>query len=222
MMFDFALVPCRHSGLNAGISAPNQTKFPSMPFSARTTLFKLSCLAVFAFGSSISAHAATLTEDFNADLPAWESGWFGQHSNASNYCADNYCLVNGDWADPSNTVRGMAGSGLVLSSDASQSRGWAFTVDGEVIYLRPSGRLDCTDGQVLHAWCSAGLGLAWRSAWEVEQEVRAGELVNVLADFAAPPNGIYAVFPHAKHLALRVRLWIDFLKHSYGATNYWR
>jgi len=111
---------------------------------------------------------------------------------------------------------------LALSSDASQTRGWAFNVDGEVVYLRPTGRLDCTDGQVLHAWCSAGLGLAWRSAWEVEQEVRAGELVSVLTDFAAPPNGIYAVFPHARHLALRVRLWIDFLKHSYGDSSYWR
>ena len=84
---------------------------------------------------------------------------------------------------------------LALSSDASQTRGWAFNVADEVVYLRPTGRLDCTDGQVLHAWCSAGLGLAWRSAWEVEQEVRAGELVSVLSDFAAPPNGIYAVFP---------------------------
>ncbi len=110
---------------------------------------------------------------------------------------------------------------LALSSDASQTRGWAFSIDGEVHYLRPSGRLDCTDGQVLHAWCSAGLGLAWRSAWEVEQEIAAGELVSVLDDFAAPPNGIYAVFPHARHLALRVRLWIDFLKHSYGDASYW-
>jgi DNA-binding transcriptional LysR family regulator len=111
---------------------------------------------------------------------------------------------------------------LTLSSDASQTRGWAFQIDGEVHYLRPSGRLDCTDGQVLHAWCSAGLGLAWRSAWEVEQEIAAGELVSVLDSFAAPPNGIYAVFPHARHLALRVRLWIDFLKHSYGDAGYWR
>jgi hypothetical protein len=30
------------------------------------------------------------------------------------------------------------------------------------------------------------------------------------------------VFPHAKHLALRVRLWIDFLKHSYGDSAYWK
>ncbi len=111
---------------------------------------------------------------------------------------------------------------LTLSSDASQTRGWAFVVDGAVTHLRPSGRLDCSDGQVLHDWCLAGLGLAWRSTWEVEQEVSSGRLVSVLDDFAAPPNGIYAVFPHAKHLPLRVRLWIDFLKHSYGDADYWR
>ena len=111
---------------------------------------------------------------------------------------------------------------LTLSSDASQTRGWAFVVDGAVTHLRPSGRLDCSDGQVLHDWCAAGLGIAWRSTWEVEQEVASGRLVSVLDDFAAPPNGIYAVFPHAKHLPLRVRLWIDFLKHTYGDSAYWR
>jgi DNA-binding transcriptional LysR family regulator len=111
---------------------------------------------------------------------------------------------------------------LMLSSDASQTRGWAFTVDGEVIHLRPSGRVDCSDGQVLHDWCVAGLGLAWRSTWEVEQEVAEGRLVSVLDEFAAPPNGIYAVFPHAKHLPLRVRLWIDYLKHTYGDARYWQ
>ncbi|MEY2892715.1 MAG: hypothetical protein RJA98_2623 [Pseudomonadota bacterium] len=110
---------------------------------------------------------------------------------------------------------------LTLSSDASQTRGWAFMVDGALTHLRPSGRIDCSDGQVLHDWCVAGLGMAWRSTWEVAHEVAAGQLVSVLDDFAAPPNGIYAVFPHAKHLPLRVRLWIDFLKHSYGDASYW-
>lgn len=110
---------------------------------------------------------------------------------------------------------------LTLSSEASQTRGWAFVVDGELVHQRPRGRLDCSDGQVLHDWCLAGLGIAWRSAWEVQREVAAGRLVEVLAAFAAPPNGIHAVFPHARHLPLRVRLWIDFLKHSYGAAGYW-
>ena len=110
---------------------------------------------------------------------------------------------------------------LTLSSEASQSRGWAFVVDGQLTHQRPSGALDCSDGQVLHAWCLRGMGIAWRSTWEVEQDVAAGRLHVVLADHAAPPNGIYAVFAQRKHLALRVRLWIDFLKHSYGDPAYW-
>ncbi len=133
---------------------------------------------------------------------------------------------------------------LALSSEASQTRGWAFRVPRaagsqgsapslagaatatatatEVIHLRPSGPLDCSDGQVLHDWCLAGHGIAWRSTWEVEAEVAAGRLVAVLEDFAAPPNGIYAVFPERKHLPLRVRLWIDFLRHHYGQPGFWK
>ena len=121
-------------------------------------------------------------------------------------------------ASPADLMRHAC---LTLSSDASQTRGWAFTVNGELTHLRPSGPLDCSDGQVLHDWCLRGLGLAWRSTWEVEQDVASGRLQVVLEDFAAPPNGIFAVFPQRKHLPLRVRLWIDFIKHSYGDPSYW-
>jgi DNA-binding transcriptional LysR family regulator len=110
---------------------------------------------------------------------------------------------------------------LMLSSDASQSRGWAFMIDGQLEHLRPGGPLDCSDGQVLHDWCLAGHGIAWRSTWEVAQEIAQGQLVHLLQDFAAPANGIYAVFPQRKHLPLRVRLWVDFLKHHYGQAGYW-
>lgn len=115
---------------------------------------------------------------------------------------------------------------LTLSSDASQSRGWAFQMPGEgvrssTVHLRPKGPLDCTDGQVLHTWCLQGYGIAWRSAWEVQADIDAGRLVTVLDAFAASPNGIYVVFPQRKHLPLRVRLWIDFLKSTYGQKDYW-
>ena len=121
---------------------------------------------------------------------------------------------------------------LTLSSDASQTRGWAFNApnskddingdnhDKVVNYLRPNGPLDCSDGQVLHDWCLAGYGIAWRSTWEVEAEIANGQLVALLEDFAAPPNGIYAVFPQRKHMALRVRLWIDFLKDNYSQVGF--
>jgi DNA-binding transcriptional LysR family regulator len=115
---------------------------------------------------------------------------------------------------------------LTLSSDASQTRGWAFRVPTatgahEVIHLRPAGLMDCSDGQVLHDWCLAGHGLAWRSTWEVAAQIQSGQLVSVLDDFAAAPNGIYAVFSQRKHLPLRLRLWIDFLKERYAQADYW-
>jgi DNA-binding transcriptional LysR family regulator len=111
---------------------------------------------------------------------------------------------------------------LVLSSDASQTRGWAFVIDGKLEHLRPGGKLDCSDGQVLHDWCLQGHGIAWRSTWEVAREIESGALASLLEEFAAPPNGIYAVFAQRKHLPLRVRLWVDFLKHHYGQPSYWQ
>ncbi len=115
---------------------------------------------------------------------------------------------------------------LTLSSDASQTRGWAFKGPGDgwasVVHIKPAGPLDCSDGQVLHDWCLAGHGIAWRSTWEVQSEVAAGQLVALLEDFAAPPNGIYVVFPQRKHLPLRVRLWLDFLKQHFSVPGFWQ
>ncbi|TFY98105.1 LysR family transcriptional regulator [Ramlibacter rhizophilus] len=111
---------------------------------------------------------------------------------------------------------------LALSSDASQTRGWAFRDGVEIVHLKPNGPLECSDGQVLHEWCLQGLGIAWRSTWEVEAEITSGRLVEILRDYAAAPNGIYAAFPQRRHLPLRVRLWIDFLKHHYGQPAYWK
>ncbi|MFZ5512447.1 MAG: LysR family transcriptional regulator [Pseudomonadota bacterium] len=102
-----------------------------------------------------------------------------------------------------------------------QQRGWTFRDDGRTVVIKVSGTLECNDGAVLHEWALEGKGLAWRSMWEVGADLAAGRLVAVLQNYAAPPNGIYAVFPQRRHLPLRVRLFMDFLKNSYGNPAYW-
>ena len=89
--------------------------------------------------------------------------------------------------------------------------------EGEYLYydmLHPTA--------VLHDWALAGRGLAWRSMWEVSEDLRTGRLVTVLDAFAAPDNAIHAVFAQRRHLPLRVRMFIDFLKATYGDPAYWR
>jgi DNA-binding transcriptional LysR family regulator len=110
---------------------------------------------------------------------------------------------------------------LAISSAGSQ-RGWTFRQNGKNVTLKVGGNMVCNDGAVLHDWALAGKGLAWRSMWEVGGEIEAGRLVTVLDEFAAPGNDIYAVFAQRRHLPLRIRAFIDFLRHAYAQPEYWR
>ncbi|MEW6294511.1 MAG: LysR family transcriptional regulator [Pseudomonadota bacterium] len=103
---------------------------------------------------------------------------------------------------------------------ATQS-GWDFVDGGQTLLFKPPGRFACNDGAVLHEWALAGMGLAWRSLWEVGDDLRWGRLVPVLDEYATAPVGIHAVFPQRRHLPLRVRLFIDLLKDNYGRPDYW-
>ncbi|UCV29565.1 LysR family transcriptional regulator [Ferribacterium limneticum] len=104
-----------------------------------------------------------------------------------------------------------------------QQRGWLFRdpASGEVHTLKVNGTFECNDGAVLREWALAGRGLAWRSLWEVGQDLKEGRLTSVLDAWQAPPMGIYAVFPQRRHLPLRVRLFIDLLKETYSRPSYW-
>lgn len=111
---------------------------------------------------------------------------------------------------------------LALGASANQQRGWTFQEDGKVVSIKVSGTMECSDGAVLHEWCLAGHGLAWRSWWEVGDDIAVGRLNAVLERYCAPPIGIHAVFPQRRHLPLRVRLFLDFLKHTYERPGYWQ
>ena len=110
---------------------------------------------------------------------------------------------------------------LAMSSEGSQ-RGWTFLENGQPVTHKVSGNMVCNDGAVLHAWALAGKGLAWRSMWEVGEQIASGELCTVLDAFAAPGNDIHAVFAQRRHLPLRIRAFVDFLRRSYAAPDYWR
>jgi DNA-binding transcriptional LysR family regulator len=110
---------------------------------------------------------------------------------------------------------------LAISSEGSQ-RGWTFREHNKTGTLKVAGNMLCNDGEVLHDWALDGKGLAWRSMWEVGAHLEAGKLVTVLDDYAAPGNDIHAVFAQRRHLPLRIRAFVDFLRRAYAQPDYWR
>jgi DNA-binding transcriptional LysR family regulator len=110
---------------------------------------------------------------------------------------------------------------LAISSEGSQ-RGWTFLDAGNPVTMKVGGNMVCNDGAVLHDWALAGKGLAWRSMWEVGEQIASGALCTVLDEFAAPGNDVHALFAQRRHLPLRIRVFVDFLRRSYAQPEYWQ
>lgn len=110
---------------------------------------------------------------------------------------------------------------LAFNLQGGQRRGWYFQRDGRTVTIKVTGTLDCNDGQLLHRWVSEGLGLAWRSTWEIESQLASGELVTVLDDHAMPNYDILAVYMPQRHVPARVRAFIETLKGAYARPGYW-
>ncbi len=110
---------------------------------------------------------------------------------------------------------------LVTSSEDGLADTWHFQDKGTAQHVKVSGNMHCNDGGVLTRWALAGQGLAWRSAWEVADEIAHDRLTEVLSKYSAPGNDIYAVYADRKFLPAKVRLFIEFLKKIFGDPPYW-
>jgi DNA-binding transcriptional LysR family regulator len=110
---------------------------------------------------------------------------------------------------------------LAFNLQGGQQRGWYFQKNGKPVTMRVTGNLDCNDGELLHRWALEGLGLAWRSTWEIQRELSSGDLVTLLDDYALPHYDIVAVYPQQRHVPAKVRLFIDHLRQIYAQPDYW-
>jgi len=110
---------------------------------------------------------------------------------------------------------------FAFNLQGGQNRGWYFRRNGKLTTVRVSGTLDCNDGELLHRWVSEGLGLGWRSTWEIDQQLARGELETVLDEYALPDYDILAVYPQQRYVPAKVRYFIDYLKEVYARPDYW-
>lgn len=110
---------------------------------------------------------------------------------------------------------------LAFNLQGGQQRGWTFVREGRLIAVRVEGDLACNDGELLYNWVKQGLGIGWRSTWEIQAELKRGELVTVLDEYAAPSYPIQAVYPQQRYLPAKVRNFIDYMKEIYNQPGYW-
>lgn len=110
---------------------------------------------------------------------------------------------------------------LAFNLQGGQQGGWTFMRDGRTFSVRVDGDLDCNDGELLYEWVKQGLGVGWRSTWEIQAELKKGTLITVLDEFVAPDYDIHAVYPQQRYLPAKVRYFIDYIRRIYNRPGYW-
>ncbi|WP_185983653.1 LysR family transcriptional regulator [Aureimonas mangrovi] len=102
---------------------------------------------------------------------------------------------------------------VVIDSNARALNNWTFLdpVSGEAITVNVAGRFSANSPVTVRAATLAGLGFSLAPEFIVRDDLASGRLVRVLADYMPRGAGIYAVFPHRRHLPARTRVFVDFL-----------
>lgn len=76
--------------------------------------------------------------------------------------------------------------------------------------ISKAGKISVDSARSLMAFALAGSGVALLPQWLVNTALEDGTLIHVLPDYHFPRQGIYAVYPDARHVSTKVRAFIDF------------
>ena len=110
----------------------------------------------------------------------------------------------------------------ILYSYATDQNEWEFVgPDGRLETVRVDGRLRANNAEVTLAALRAGAGLALSPDFIVGPDIAAGRLVPLLTGYENPFGAIYAVWPHNRNLAPKVRAVVDFLVERFAAEPIW-
>jgi DNA-binding transcriptional LysR family regulator len=105
----------------------------------------------------------------------------------------------------------------ILDLNRADSHTWEFGTGSKRLNVRVSGRLRFSNPYIAMAAARAGFGIARVPDFVAEDNLKNGSLVRLLEKYEpAAPVTMYVVYPHTRHLASKVRAFVDFLVERYA------
>src|SRR5260221_3641708 len=97
-------------------------------------------------------------------------------------------------------------------------REWPFLINGEARRVAVRGHRIANDGGLVRDWCRNGYGIARKSVWDIEADLKAGTLVELLREFSAGSTGLQIVYPATQDQPKRVRLLIEKIAEAFSSS----
>lgn len=107
--------------------------------------------------------------------------------------------------------------------DTNQGSGnsWPFKDVDHRFSVNVKGNLRVNGAVAVREAMLAGQGIGYNPAYAIGDELRTGRLNILLENYESDELGIFAVYPHNRHLAAKVRSFIDFLITHFRAFTEW-
>jgi DNA-binding transcriptional LysR family regulator len=109
----------------------------------------------------------------------------------------------------------------IIDNNFRSAHEWPFMVGGERMTVKVSGRFSVNSAQSSRAMVLAGAGIGLVPTYAIGEDIKQGQAVVLLEPFEALNLGIYAVYLHNRHLAAKVRAFIDFMAEEFGTLPPW-
>jgi DNA-binding transcriptional LysR family regulator len=99
----------------------------------------------------------------------------------------------------------------IIDTNFRTASNWPFLIDGARTSVSVKGRFRVNAPRAAAEMARAGLGIALCPLYAVQAYIDTGQLEILFADCEALDFGIYAIYPHNRHLTARVRVLVDYL-----------
>lgn len=105
----------------------------------------------------------------------------------------------------------LASRPCIIDTNYRYRQNWGFIEDGRKLSVTVHGRIEVNSAAGGRDAALRGLGFLRTPLVFVHSDLQAGRLVPVLEGYEIEGPGIYAVYPHRRHLSGKVRAFVDYL-----------
>lgn len=119
------------------------------------------------------------------------------------------------------TLGDLAQHEAVLDTNVTDPTVWRFGPQSDAQDVRVHGRLRFGGAEACVAAARAGFGITRTPAFAAADDLREGRLKALLCNYESELIHVHAVYPHARHLAPKVRFFVDFLVKRYAGEPEW-
>jgi len=115
--------------------------------------------------------------------------------------------------------RQLSGHHCIIDSNFRSGAQWPFQENGNRLPVKISGTFQANSANAVRQIALSHQGIAMSPDYVVNNDIETGKLKTILDDYLPPPLGIYAVYPHSRRLAAKVRVFVDYMAKQLGSRQ---